>query len=370
MNLQWIIFVVVLVVLIQGWLFKHWALKGLQYTRFFSSPAVFQGQDVEMVEWIVNHKLLPIPWLRVESKINENLEFSKQFNLDIKHQQFHKSLFTLMPYMKITRRHKVHCKKRGCYFLNSVALTCGDLFGVQEVSCTYSLSVRLLVYPSLIPLDKIPFSSHSWMGDIVVKRWIVEDPFMYSGVREYRSGDPLNNINWKATARVGKLQVHKKDYTANPRLMIYLNLDITEEMWDAVTEPERIEKGISYAASIAQYAISNGIDTGFGCNGYLIDEPGHPVRILPRSGMSHLTYLFEVMARLVIERQVTFYTFLEEDIVSGITGTDFLFITSYISERMENQIAKLRERGNAVEILYLEPADLSYGEKKKGGNRN
>jgi len=191
------------------------------------------------------------------------------------------------------------------------------------------------------------------MGDVVVKRWIVEDPFMYAGVRNYQSGDPLNHINWKATARVGKMQVHKRDYTADPKLMIYLNLDISEDMWDAVTEPERIEKGISYAASIAQYAISNGIETGFGCNGYLIDCPGKPVRIPPKSGVAHLTYLFEAMAKLVIKREVTFFTFLEEDIQSGVAATDFLFITPYISERMENQIARLRERGNEVEILYL-----------------
>jgi len=354
MNLQWIIIIAAVVIAIQSWLFKHWALKGLQYTRFFSVSEVFEGQDIEMIECIANHKLLPIPWLRVESKINENLEFGKQFNLDIKHQQFHKSLFTLMPYMKITRRHKVHCKKRGCYFLDSASLTCGDLFGVQEVSRTYKLSARVLVYPSLIPLDQIPFSSHSWMGDVVVKRWIIDDPFMYSGVRDYESGDPMNNINWKATARVGKLQVHKRDFTSDPRLMIYLNLDISDEMWGAVTEPERIEKGISYAASIAQYAISNGIETGFGCNGYLIDEPGQAVRVPPRSGVGHLTYLFEVMARLVIERHVTFFTFLEEDIESGISGMDFLFITPYMSNRLENQINRLRERGNAVEILYLE----------------
>lgn len=353
MNLQWIIFLAVLFIIIQSWLFKRLAFKGLQYGRFFSVPAVFEGQEIEMVEIIANRKLLPIPWLRVESKIDENLEFAKQFNLDIKHNQFHKSFFTLMPYMKITRRHKVRCKKRGCYFLNSVSLTCGDLFGVQEVSRTYNLSACILVYPSLVPIDEIPFPSHSYMGDVVVKRWIVEDPFMYSGVRDYQSGDPLNYINWKATARAGKLQVHKRDYTADPKLMIYLNLDISEDMWDAVTDPELIEKGISYAASIAQYAISNGIDTGFGCNGYLIDEPGKPVRIPPKSGITHLTYLFEAMAKLVIEREVTFYTFLEEDIQSGITATDFLFITPYISERIENQMARLRDRGNEVEILYL-----------------
>src|SRR5690554_1411782 len=185
MKIQWLIFVSLVVVLIQAWISRKWALKGISYDRFFSRSRVFEGERIEMIERISNRKLLPVPWLRIESKISENLEFQRQFNLDIKHQQFHKSLFSLMPYTAINRRHLIKCRKRGCYRLNSAALTCGDLFGFRDVSRVYELDAELLVYPKLLSLNEIPFLSRSWMGDIVVKRWIVDDPFMYSGVREY-----------------------------------------------------------------------------------------------------------------------------------------------------------------------------------------
>ena len=358
MNIQWVVFVALVTVLVQSWVSRKWMLKGISYNRFFSVSRAVEGQQIEMIERISNRKLLPVPWLRIESKISENLEFQKQFNLDIKHQQFHKSLFSLMPYTAINRRHRIGCRKRGCYRLNSAALTCGDLFGFQDVSKVYELDAELLVYPKLVPLDEIPFRSRSWMGDVVVKRWIVDDPFMYSGVREYSAGDPLNNINWKATARTGSLQVHKRDYTADPRIMIYLNMDVSEDMWGPITEPWLIEQGISYAASIASHAISQGIDTGFGSNGYLIDEPDQPVRVFPRNGEEQLTFLFETMARLMIDRSVTFYTFLEEDIKyrasESFSGSiDYLFITSFITDRMRNQIKQLEDMGNSVEILWL-----------------
>ncbi|HZJ83664.1 MAG TPA: DUF58 domain-containing protein, partial [Clostridia bacterium] len=188
---------------------------------------------------------------------------------------------------------------------------------------------------------------------------IIDDPFMYSGVRQYSPGDSLNNINWKATARTGSLQVHKRDYTSDPRLMVYLNMDVTENMWGPITEPDLIEEGISYAASIIQYGISQGINTGFGCNGHLIGQPPRQsVRILPRNGEGHLTFLFEAMARLVVERSVTFHTFLEGDIEDKAMGAfsgsvDYLFITAFVNERMENQIRQLENMGNSVEILWL-----------------
>jgi len=369
MRIHWIIFVALVVIIAQSWVAKKWMLKGIGYNRFFSVYRAFEGQQIEMVERISNRKLLPVPWLRIESKISENLEFKKQFNLDIKHQQFHKSLFSLMPYTAINRRHQIRCKKRGCYRLNSASLTCGDLFGFQEATKIYELDAELLVYPKLVPLDEIPFPSRSWMGDVVVKRWVVDDPFLYAGVREYTAGDPLNSINWKATARTGTLQVHKRDYTADPRIMIYLNMDVTDHMWGPITRPELIEKGIAYAASIANYAIAQGIDTGFGTNGYIIDEPKQPVRILPRGGQEQLTLLLDTMAKLIIDRRVTFYTFVEEDIKSRVSSSfsgsmDYLFITTHVTERMQNQIKQLEDMGNSVKILWLEDAHkegISHG---------
>ncbi|NLO81972.1 MAG: DUF58 domain-containing protein [Clostridiales bacterium] len=353
MSIQWFIFVTALIIILQSFIFRKNGLKKIRYTRYFNIPAVFEGQEVEMVEVISNEKLLPVPWLRVESKISAYLQFQKQFNLDIQHQQFHKSLFSLTSYMRITRRHKIKCLKRGCYYLDSVAMTCGDLFGFQDISKTFNLDARLLVYPKLIRMEEIPLPFHSWQGDVTVKRWIVDDPFMVAGVREYTYGDPLNRINWKATARTGKFKVNNLDFTANPRLMIYLNVDISENMWDAVTEPERIERGISYAASIAQHAISRGIEVGFGSNGYLIDHKDEPIRIPPRCSSEHLISIFEALAKLVIARRVTFFTFLEQDLAKGVTGMDFLIITSYVSERMSSQVKRLEEYGNAVEFLWL-----------------
>src|SRR5699024_9228119 len=150
--------------------------------------------------------------------------------------QFHKSLFSLKPYKKITRWHDVTCLKRGDYRMETVTMTSGDPLGFNPKHRVINVSnANILVYPNLVPLGDIPFPTHSWMGYITVRRWIVEDPFLTAGVREYTHGDSMNAINWKATARTGNLQVNKKDFTADPHLMIYLNFDdIEEDIWKPV----------------------------------------------------------------------------------------------------------------------------------------
>jgi uncharacterized protein (DUF58 family) len=354
MSLSWFIFVTAILVILQSVIYKRWGLTGLSYTRTFSEPAVFEGEEAEMVERIQNRKLLPIPWLRVESKMNPNLKFYQQSDMAIKHDEFHKSFFSLMPFTGITRRHRILCKKRGCYRLSTAAMTCGDAFGVQEMYRDFVVNAELLVYPRLLPLSDIPFPSHSWMGDITVRRWILEDPFIISGVRDYQHGDPMNRISWKASARTGDFKVFNRDHTADPRIMILLNIDLSESMWEAVTDLDLIEQGISFSAALAQYAIENGIPVGFGSNAYQIDEKEQPIRIEPQPGREQLYYIFEILAKMIIARSCTFFTFLEEELGRDSSPMDILLLTPFVSDRMEDQINKLRMKGHSVDIIYLE----------------
>jgi uncharacterized protein (DUF58 family) len=360
MGIHWFIIITVIVLLLQSLLYKQRGLKHLTYQRYFNVENAFAGDEVEMVEEISNRKLLPLPWLRLEARIQTGLRFQTQSDLEISagdYSQNHRSIFSLPPYTEIVRRHKVLCVNRGLYRLNSATLTCGDIFGFRAQAMSLQLDAMLAVYPHIMDMEDIPLPAHSWLGDHVVRRWIVSDPFMISGVREYRSGDALNHINWKATARSGSLQVHHHDYTANHRLMILLNYDVTEEMWDAVTDPELIEQGISYAASIAQYTSFKGLETGFGCNGYSIDAPKESMVLSPRLGREYLTYIYEQMARLLIKRSCDFHTFLERLRNSHVSvPTDFLMITSSVSEKVQQHINELRQQGHAVEILILNKA--------------
>lgn len=356
MGIHWFILTALIIVVAQGLVFRYWGQKGLKYERFFGTRACFEGEEVELVERIANRNWVPVPWLRLESLIHAGLKFQNQSNLDISDGtmfQNHKSLFSLMPFTQITRRHRIVCKKRGCYRLNTASMTCGDLLGVYRNTIKLVLNVELLVYPKLADLDVLSLPSHSWQGDISVRRWIVEDPFMISGAREYRYGDPLKGVNWKATARSGSLQVHQLDYTADHRLMILLNVEDHAKMWSQVNDEELFEQGISYAAAIAAQAIDQGMETGFGTNAHLIDLPRDPVYIEARNGPAQMTFLLETMAKLVAGRRIPFDDLLQEVAEQGATNLDIVVISAYMSEKMIQPIEQLRRSGNAVELLML-----------------
>ncbi|MFA9557056.1 DUF58 domain-containing protein [Evansella sp. AB-rgal1] len=359
MGIQWFIIFTVLIILFQRTIFDKLALRNIKYTRYFSQEAVFEGETVEMIEEIVNQKVLPVPWLRLESKFSSHLQFKQQSTLEIVDNQFHRSLFSLMPYQKVTRRHYITAEKRGHYWQNFVTMSSGDPFGLVIKKQEIDVSADIYIYPQLVPIEDIPLPSTSWQGDITVRRWIMEDPFIIAGVREYSTGDPMKSVNWNATARTNSLQVSKMDYTSDHHLMIYVNFDLTEDIWMPIKDEAIIEKAISYAASIAQHSIEQGIGTGFGCNSYIIEPDEevkrikHSVRVEPGSGQDQLQYIFQTMAKVKMDRSMNFNSFLGEDISFNRKDTDILIITVYVTETMEQQIRELESNGNSIEVLLL-----------------
>ena len=348
-----IIFTGILLLLVSI-IYQRHALTAVSYSRYFSTKAAYEGDCLEMVEEIINAKFLPLPWLRLESSIARGLEFGRQDNLGIHAgdiYQNHISLFYLRPYRHIKRRHLVTCERRGFYRLESVTMTTGDLFGLSSRVQSFQLQLELLVYPKLIDLTDLPLPIHSWLGELAVKRWIVEDPFLTAGIREYSSGDSLGLVNWKATARTGIMQVHKKDYTADSRLVICLNVEISDSMWRTVTDLERIELGIRYAATIAEYALQHGLEIKFICNGRLEEsefrEPVH-------SGViSGLEELLELLSKLTLDRTLPMSRLLELQAEDGNRDSDFLIISCHRGAELQLAAEQLIVQGNGVEWLDI-----------------
>ncbi|MCM3111836.1 DUF58 domain-containing protein [Lederbergia lenta] len=356
MNIAWFIIVTIVFIGIQTYIYGKWGLSRIQYTRSFNEKAVFEGEKIEMIDEISNKKLLPIPWLRLESKISEHLKFQKrsESDNDINSGEFHRTLFSLMPYQKVKRRQYLTCEKRGFYRFQTVSLSTGDIFGITENFRSVPSTAEITVYPQLLAIDEIPLPAHSWLGDVIVRRWIIEDPFLTSGVRDYAFGDPLNAINWKATARTNRMQVNQKDFSADHHLMIYINFNQTKDVWRPIIDEEALEKALSYASTVAQYAIANGISTGFGCNAYIDEVNKQSIRIEPENGRQQLTYLYETMAKVKMGTSTFFDYFLKEDIDKNMNGTDILLITAMITDKMTEMIKHLEEQGNSVEVLMME----------------
>lgn len=359
MNIDWLVFVALMLSLAQAALYRRYSLRRVEYERRFDRETAYVGEAVELVETVTNYGWLPLPWVRLEAVFATGLHFAGKTETQIMRGQafqYHKSVFSLGPRMRVRRHHALVAARRGYHTLQPVAMTAGDLFGMAHGVKDWRVRSELFVFPRLLPLAELPVPARSLLGELAVRRFIHPDPFLTAGVRAYRAGDPLRAVHWTATARTGELQVRREEYTADFRVMVLVNFECFADMWEDVTDPEMIEAALVQAASLAALIAGRGLAASFAANGVLAGDEGEEARIEPGTGPDHLERLLRTVARLTMVVRRSFVRLLTDEVERGVRGMDIVLFTAFVSEPMERCIERLRALGNSVNVVLLAPS--------------
>lgn len=334
------------------------AMKHLRCSRAFSQMAVFEGEEGKLIEVVRNDTPFVIPWLRIESRISPNLQLGRQDMLHVTDENYHCSLFTLMPYQQIRRTHRVKFLHRGAYDLGNAALTSGDLLGIFKFLRNQELRAPVLVYPSLLTREQLPLPVSRVLGELVRRQQLLTDPFLVRGIRAYCPGDSVRDIHWAATARTNQVQVRLHDYSSQTKLLVVLNVQSQDVQWtDYISDRQAapVENGIRLAASLCVHALRSGLSAGFAANMPLQDSRKSTLQ-LPAHGQFQEEALLDAFARLRIHRTETFPALL--DSLSTHTGLDILVLSAYDSDSIQAELTQLRRAGNQVTFHQIEGGAL------------
>lgn len=333
-------------------LLRRVGLRHLTCTRAFLKPAYFEGDAGELIEIVRNDRAMIIPWLRVESGVSPHIRFGRQENLHISDTAHTCSLFTLMPYQQIRRRHRVTFLRRGAYNLGSASLTAGDLLGFCEAHREQEMDVPVLVYPCLLDSSAMPQPLTRMLSEAVARRQLLSDPFLFRGIRPYQIGDPVRDIHWSATARTGEAQIRLHDPSAKSQLLVVLNMERTSAQWGERLmdyEQDEIEYEISMAATLCMQALDLGLCAGFAAN-MPIGKSSESAFVAPGSGAPARETILSALAQLRLVRTLSFPTFLAR--LSDHRDLDMIILSCYDDEDIRSAMQNLRQNGNQVQ-LYL-----------------
>lgn len=351
MPMVWLLLVAGVVGLAQGRLFRRAGLRGVRYERGFSTPAAFEGDTVEMTETLVNRSRLPVPWLRVQSRIAAALRIGSRERSE--NEMYYRSLFFLRPRSRLVRRYRVTLTRRGCFRVGSVALSAGDLFGAATGELELETGAMILAYPRPVPEGELPLPCSRFMGELLVRRFVEPDPFLMCGVRPYRAGDARRDVHWAATAKTRQLMVKTYDYSADPRLLVVLNVQRSETQWADLTDEESaaIERGVALAASICLHAIERGAEAGFCANTDL--ETDHaPAFLTPARSEEQKRALLTLMARLTLRMRLNFHAYLDQlELPPGTT--DVLVLSCFQTRRVADALARMSASGVKTLCYHL-----------------
>jgi uncharacterized protein (DUF58 family) len=240
----------------------RWSAE-LTATRSINRDHVKIGDSIAVVTVIENRGWLPIPWLLLEDLLPRKALIHNPPNLQITGRRL--QLVSFRGRGRKTISYQLKCNCRGYYQLGPLVAETGDVFGLYRRYRILSDPSFVLVYPDVIPLHGYDVASRRPIGEVRMSHRLFEDPTRIAGVRGYQSGDPLNRIHWRATARTGTL--HSKLYEPSTVAGATILLDFHQQSFAVQDEPVRSELAVTAAASLAGALSQMGQQVGLITNG-------------------------------------------------------------------------------------------------------
>jgi uncharacterized protein (DUF58 family) len=197
-----------------------------------------------------------------------------------------------------------------------------DFLGITPFTRVIDSHAEILVYPEVIPARADFLSTGASAGwrdhEDALTRGSGSD---FYGVREYRQGDEVRRINWKATARTGHLAV--TEYTQGYANDVIIALDLYADAYvgSGSGKWSALEYAIKIAASLCAAALRQGsavsLLTGFGSDGFAEK----------RRGESQMSYFLDALARAEATASCSFASVLDQASAHATTGTTLVCLT-------------------------------------------
>jgi uncharacterized protein (DUF58 family) len=373
-----------------------YCLNGVSYKHQLSEQRAMFGEEVTLSLVVENEKILPLSWLETADAVPRVLPIKghkMRIGGGMGNIATLDCLFSPRWYDRVTRTYTILCNARGVHTFGPTVIRSGDVFGFVSRETQLSQRQYLLVYPLVVPITSLGLPARHPFGDRSAPRRLLEDPSRVVGVRDYVYGDSLRRVNWKATARTMELQSKVYEATTTYTMVLFLNTTMRLDEYYGV-HPELQELAICAAASLTGWCIDQGYAVGLysnsimfipdeestvGNSGKRLDESSEDneddaeretreasertaiaaqlkrrrIRVAASSNEAQRQRIMDVLARI----QPFFGTSIEDVIQTERrhlpAGATVVVITSNISDALLDNLARLRQGGHPISILFV-----------------
>ena len=197
---------------------------------------------------------------------------------------------------EVTHRYGLRCSRRGVYQVGPLIAVSSDPLGLAERETLVAEPFELLVHPRLELVSDRPLTRQFEDPPIrppVSKPW--PSGLEFYGMREYKAGDDLRRIVWRASARTGKIMVREAEQGITDHITILLDTDRGSHSKDGEGLSESFETAVRACASLAVRHLREGYELK-------VETNGGPLTRHLRGGKSQLAML-DALARVDLDRE-------------------------------------------------------------------
>ncbi|HWB11179.1 MAG TPA: DUF58 domain-containing protein [Pirellulales bacterium] len=383
--LAYAMYVLLGIMVVSRFVARHW-IDNLAATRECNCDAAEIGDKAAVVVTVRNRGRLPVAWTLVEDSLPRQALVQRPPRVKVHNRRLMIGMIRRGGEKKML--YQVEFLMRGYYQLGPVVLETGDLFGLHRRYRVATEPHFVLVYPRLVPLAGYDLASRRPVGEIRLTHRLYEDPTRIAGVRQYQEGDPLNRVNWRATARTGLL--HSKIYEPSTIAGATVMLAFHRDDYPQANEPLRSELAVTTAASIANEVYLMGQQIGLVTNGRdavdrirqegwahdyrtreaaqknvnMVDKSDRlrPVIVPTRRGPEQLWRILETLARVELTDGLSFDQLVTETVSRLPRDATVIAVMSKVTPEAALALGSLRRRGYAVVGVLIIFEQFEYEE--------
>ncbi|MBQ9886814.1 MAG: DUF58 domain-containing protein [Lachnospiraceae bacterium] len=259
------------------------------------------------------------------------------------------SFYNLAPGETINKNTSIICKYRGSCQIGVTSIKIRDFLNFFCVPFNVKNKLLVFVMPQIVFLEQlksIPEFESVQEDDTAFMKDEIDVP-----VRDYMSGDPLNRINWKATARERSLKTRLYTGIRNRKISVIVDTGTISG-----TEEQRLcyeNKVLETAIALVRYFSTKDTDI---CTYYFQNLGSHKYSLVTGvvKSVTDFDLFYEKFSRLYFEP--VGYNFLENiDIIdeSIINSSIVLLITSEINDGVSEYASRLSRRGIRTNIYAI-----------------
>ena len=342
----------VILISLSAKLWDRLAFRQVTHSRSLSQHRAFIGDSLEYTVTLSNEKLLPLIWVDILDVIPEGLDLpgARLRSSSMELGQQHRITTSLLPYQRVSWKYNLLCTGRGYHRIGPVRLRSGDIFGFSSTETHFSATEYLLVYPRIVDLQQLIFPAEHPSGDGRGYRPLYQDRSRFMGHRDYLPSDPMKHIDWKASARLLRLQTKVFEPVVSLNVLIALNATTGEYPWQGIIR-RYFERAVTAAASVASHSAERRYSFGLVSNA-VASYAGRWLSVPLGASTSQLPLVLETLAMAGPYAVTSLVEVLKGERDSLPAGATVVLVTAIITRALAQEVAEMKDRGYEILVLY------------------
>ena len=338
-----IAFIFMLAAVIAGceWWSLRRGLEGLEYDLRLSKALAEPDEPLQLITVITNRRRRILPFLRLNEDVPDSMATAGDLRVeDVKnHRALLRSTCYMMPRQRLTRRTDFAMPNRGRYLFLGATLEGGDFMGLSTTPKKLSISRELVVLPRRAEPERLDRLMGGWLGDRSVNRFIMEDPVLTLGYRDYTGHEPMKQISWPQTARLGRMTVRCQDFTVERTVTVMLN---AHSFSFGSYGKQRLEAALSLCRGVCEALEERRIPYALITNLRTLGAPDGFGEVGDGLGQAHLATALEGLGRADYDYRDTLNGLFERALSRAAPGRGHIFITPVKEDAKPELLQKLR----------------------------